>query len=59
MLLAGVGLGSLSWMVILAERRRARAPRARPERARPAVDAFSGAGLLGFGGLLAWRTLHD
>jgi putative LysE/RhtB family amino acid efflux pump len=24
-----------------------------------AVDALSGVGLLGFGGLLAWRTLHD
>ena len=57
-LLAGVGLGSLSWMVILASGV-ALARRALGPNALKAVDAFSGAGLLGFGGLLAWRTLHD
>jgi putative LysE/RhtB family amino acid efflux pump len=57
-LLAGVGLGSLSWMVILASGV-ALARRALGPNALKAVDALSGAGLLGFGGLLAWRTLHD
>ena len=57
-LLAGVGLGSLSWMVILASGV-ALARRALGPSALKAVDALSGAGLLGFGGLLAWRTLHD
>jgi putative LysE/RhtB family amino acid efflux pump len=57
-LLAGVGLGSLSWMCVLtggvALARRAIGPRALR-----AVDAVSGAGLLAFGGVLAWRTLRD
>jgi putative LysE/RhtB family amino acid efflux pump len=57
-LLAGVGLGSLSWMVILASGV-ALARRALGARALRAVDALSGAGLIGFGGVLAWRTLHD
>jgi putative LysE/RhtB family amino acid efflux pump len=57
-LLAGVGLGSLSWMVILASGV-ALARRALGPSALRAVDALSGVGLLGFGGLLAWRTLHD
>jgi putative LysE/RhtB family amino acid efflux pump len=57
-LLAGVGLGSLSWMVILAGGV-ALARRALGPNALRAVDALSGAGLLGFGGVLAWRTLHD
>jgi putative LysE/RhtB family amino acid efflux pump len=57
-LLAGVGLGSLSWMCVLtggvAVARHALGPRALRT-----VDALSGAGLVGFGGVLAWRTLHD
>ena len=57
-LLTGVGLGSLSWMCVLtggvALARRALGPRALR-----VVDALSGAGLVGFGGVLAWRTLRD
>jgi putative LysE/RhtB family amino acid efflux pump len=58
LLLAGVGLGSLTWMCLLtagvALARRALGPRTLR-----AVDALSGAGLLAFGGVLAWRTLSD
>jgi putative LysE/RhtB family amino acid efflux pump len=57
-LLTGVGLGSLSWMCLLATGV-ALARRALGPGALKAVDALSGAGLLGFGGVLAWRTLHD
>jgi putative LysE/RhtB family amino acid efflux pump len=57
-LLAGVGLGSLSWMCILATGV-ALARRSLGPGALQAVDALSGAGLLCFGGALAWRTLHD
>jgi len=57
-LLVGVGLGSMTWMSMLATgvsvaRRRI------GDRALSAVDAVAGAGLIGFGGLLAYRTLHD
>jgi putative LysE/RhtB family amino acid efflux pump len=57
-LLAGVGLGSMSWMAILATgvsiaRRRV------GDRTLRVVDGLAGAGLLGFGGLLAWRTAND
>jgi putative LysE/RhtB family amino acid efflux pump len=58
MLLAGVGLGSLTWMTILAGgvsiARRWVGPRLLRS-----VDGVAGAGLLGFGGLLAYRTLRD
>ncbi len=57
-LLAGVGLGSLSWMCVLAGGV-AVARRALGPRALRAVDALSGTGLLAFGGALAWRTLRD
>lgn len=57
-LLAGVCLGSLSWMCLLTGgvslARRALGPRALR-----GIDALSGAGLIGFGGVLAWRTLRD
>ena len=57
-LLAGVGLGSMSWMALLATgvsvaRRRV------GDRTLRAVDGLAGAGLIGFGGLLAWRTAND
>ena len=57
-LLAGVGLGSLTWMVILTggvslTRRWV------GDRMLRVVDALAGIGLLGFGGLLAYRTLRD
>jgi putative LysE/RhtB family amino acid efflux pump len=58
LLITGVCLGSLTWMCVLtggvALARRAIGPRALR-----AVDALSGAGLVGFGGVLAWRTLRD
>jgi putative LysE/RhtB family amino acid efflux pump len=57
-LLAGVGIGSMSWMALLAAgvsvaRRRV------GDRTLRAVDGLAGLGLLGFGGLLAVRTLED
>jgi len=58
LLLAGVGLGSLTWMSLLAGgvsvARRWVGPRVLR-----AVDGIAGAGILGFGGLLAFRTLRD
>jgi len=58
LLLAGVGLGSLTWMAILTggvslSRRWV------GDRMLRAVDGLAGIGLLGFGGLLAYRTLRD
>jgi putative LysE/RhtB family amino acid efflux pump len=58
LVVAGVLLGSFAWMTILAcvltlARRRI------GERGLRAIDAASGSGILLFGGLLAWRTLHD
>ena len=57
-LLAGVGIGSMTWMAILAggvglARRRV------GDRALKVVDGIAGAGLIGFGGLLAYRTLRE
>ena len=57
-LLAGVGIGSMTWMAILAggvnlARRRV------GDRALKTVDGLAGAGLIGFGGLLAYRTAAD
>jgi putative LysE/RhtB family amino acid efflux pump len=57
-LLAGVGVGSMTWMTILASgvslaRRRI------GDRLLRRVDGAAGVGLLGFGGVLAYRTLHD
>ena len=58
MLLAGVGLGSLTWMAVLTggvslTRRWV------GDRMLRVVDGLAGVGLLGFGGLLAYRTLRD
>jgi putative LysE/RhtB family amino acid efflux pump len=58
LLLAGVGLGSLSWMTILASGVSIARHRVGPRMLR-AVDGVAGAGVLGFGGLLAYRTLRD
>jgi putative LysE/RhtB family amino acid efflux pump len=58
LLLAGVGLGSLTWMAILAGGVSVARPWVGPRLLR-AVDGVAGAGLLGFGGLLAYRTLRD
>ena len=57
-LLAGVGIGSMTWMAILAGGVSV-ARRWVGDRTLRAVDGLAGAGLIGFGGLLAYRTLHD
>jgi putative LysE/RhtB family amino acid efflux pump len=58
LLLAGVGLGSLTWVSALAVAVALARRRAGPRLLR-AVDGGAGMGLVGFGGLLGWRTLHD
>jgi putative LysE/RhtB family amino acid efflux pump len=57
-LLAGVGLGSLSWMVLLTGGV-SLAGRFIGDRMLRAVDGVAGLGLVAFGGLLAVRTLRD
>jgi putative LysE/RhtB family amino acid efflux pump len=57
-LLAGVGLGSLTSVTALAVGV-AFAGRWVGPRLLRAVDTAAGAGLLGFAGLLGWRTLHE
>ena len=57
-LLAGVGIGSMTWMAILATGVSV-ARRWVGDRTLRAVDVLAGLGLLGFGGLLAVRTLDD
>jgi putative LysE/RhtB family amino acid efflux pump len=58
MLLAGVGLGSLTMMSLLAGGVSVARRRVGPRLLR-AVDGAAGAGVLGFGALLAYRTLRD
>jgi putative LysE/RhtB family amino acid efflux pump len=58
LLLAGVGLGSLSWMCILAGGVSV-ARRAIGRRTLRAVDAVAGTGLLAFAAALGWRTARD
>jgi putative LysE/RhtB family amino acid efflux pump len=57
-LVAGVGLGSLTWVTVLALGvswlRRWIGPRLLR-----AVDLGAGSALVGFGGLLGWRALHE
>jgi putative LysE/RhtB family amino acid efflux pump len=57
-LLAGVGLGSLSWMCLLASGV-ALARRAVTPRALRVVDVLAGAGLLAFAAALGWRTARE
>jgi putative LysE/RhtB family amino acid efflux pump len=57
-LLAGVGLGSLSWMALLTGGV-SLARRLVGDRLLRVVDGLAGLGLLSFGGLLAFRTLRD
>lgn len=57
-LLAGVGLGSLSWMTLLASGV-ACARRLIGDRLLRAVDVLAGAGLLAFAAALGVRTLHE
>jgi putative LysE/RhtB family amino acid efflux pump len=58
LLLAGVGLGSLACMSLLAGGVSVARRWVGPRMLR-AVDGIAGAGILGFGGLLAFRTLRD
>ena len=57
-LLAGVGLGSLSWMSLLTGGVSV-VSRLVGDRLLKIVDALAGIGLIGFGGVLAVRTLKD
>jgi putative LysE/RhtB family amino acid efflux pump len=57
-LVAGVGLGSLTWVSVLAGGVAA-ARRAIGPRTRRGIELVAGAGLVGFGGVLAARTLRD
>ena len=52
------GIGSMTWMAILATGVSV-ARRWVGDRTLRAVDGLAGAGLIGFGGLLAYRTLDD
>ena len=58
LLLAGVGLGSLTWMTMLAGGVSVARRWVGPRLLRT-VDGVAGAGVLGFGALLAYRTLRD
>ena len=58
LLLAGVGLGSLTCMSLLAGGVSVARRWVGPRMLR-AVDGIAGVGILGFGGLLAFRTLRD
>ena len=57
-LVTGVGLGSLTWVSLLALLTAVVRRSAGPRAARLA-DGVAGVGLVGFGGVLGWRTLHD
>lgn len=57
LLVVGVGLGSLAWVTALAGTV-AVARRAAGDRALRAADAIAGAGLLGFGGALAYTAVR-
>ena len=57
-LVAGVGLGSLVWVSALACLSAA-LRKTVGVRATRLADGIAGFGLLGFGGVLGWRTLHD
>jgi putative LysE/RhtB family amino acid efflux pump len=58
LLVTGAGLGSLTWVSALATGT-ALAHRKLGDRAVRAADFVAGLGLLGFGGALAYTTLHD
>jgi putative LysE/RhtB family amino acid efflux pump len=58
LLLAGVGLGSLTWMTMLTGGVFVAGRRVGPRLLR-AVDGAAGAGVLGFGALLAYRAMRD
>jgi putative LysE/RhtB family amino acid efflux pump len=58
LLVAGVAIGSLTWVTILATGV-ALARRSMSARAVRVTDSVAGAGLVGFGGVLAYTTIHD
>ncbi len=58
LLVAGVGLGSLGWVSLLATGT-ALARRRAGDRALRAADTIAGLGLVGFGGALAYGALQD
>jgi putative LysE/RhtB family amino acid efflux pump len=58
LLLLGVGLGSLTWMTILAGGVSVASRWVGPRLLRT-VDGVAGAGVLGFGALLAYRAMRD
>jgi putative LysE/RhtB family amino acid efflux pump len=55
---AGVGLGSMAWVAILALGVSAARPRV-GSRLLKTLDAAAGSAIVAFGGLLAWRTLRE
>ena len=55
---AGVGVGSMAWVTVLAVGVASARQRVGP-RLLKTLDAGAGTAIVGFGGLLAWRTLHD
>lgn len=58
LLVAGVAIGSLTWVTILATGV-VLARRSMSARAIRATDGAAGAGLVAFGGVLAYTTIHD
>jgi putative LysE/RhtB family amino acid efflux pump len=58
LLLLGIGLGSMSWFTILSTFVSVGRKWVRPSFLR-VVDACSGCGLIGFGGLLGYRALNE
>jgi putative LysE/RhtB family amino acid efflux pump len=55
---AGVGLGSMAWVTVLAVGVAAARERIGP-RMLQTLDVTAGTAIVGFGGLLAWRTLRE
>ena len=55
---AGVGLGSMAWVTLLALGVAAARARVGP-RLLKTLDAAAGTAIVGFGGVLAWRTLRE
>jgi putative LysE/RhtB family amino acid efflux pump len=55
---AGVGLGSMAWVTLLALGVSAARGRVGP-RLLKSLDAAAGSAIVAFGGLLAWRTLRE
>lgn len=58
LLVGGIAAGSLGWFTLLSGGASAARHRVGPRLVR-SVDALSGTAILGFAGLLGWRTLRD